>query len=328
MRIALVEDIRPSVPFGAHVWALTDPDTEVGVAPLADVPPEAFAVLPGLIRCRYLTTINRWSTLDVAADSLLRATGGELDRSLLYREVLGPLGVVDVASVGFRDRHGLWGVLDLWRFRGDSPFSDNDLAYLSAVAPPITEALRQCLARSFDDPTPTPRPSGPVVLFLSPELQVLGQTPETDAYLRALLPPDADRRPIPAGAYNVAAQLLALEAGVDDHPAVSRVHMGGGVWLTFRAGRVDAAEPVAERNIAVTIEVTSPTDRRSLYSRSHGLSAREAELVDLLVEGADTRAIAEALFVSEHTVQDHLKSIFAKTGTRNRRTLLTRLTGH
>jgi DNA-binding CsgD family transcriptional regulator len=31
--------------------------------------------------------------------------------------------------------------------------------------------------------------------------------------------------------------------------------------------------------------------------------------------------------VSEHTVQDHLKSIFAKTGTRNRRTLLARLTG-
>jgi DNA-binding CsgD family transcriptional regulator len=28
------------------------------------------------------------------------------------------------------------------------------------------------------------------------------------------------------------------------------------------------------------------------------------------------------MFVSEHTVQDHLKSIFAKTATRNRRTLL------
>jgi DNA-binding CsgD family transcriptional regulator len=33
------------------------------------------------------------------------------------------------------------------------------------------------------------------------------------------------------------------------------------------------------------------------------------------------------LFLSENTVQDHLKSIFAKTGTRNRRTLLARLAG-
>jgi DNA-binding NarL/FixJ family response regulator len=45
------------------------------------------------------------------------------------------------------------------------------------------------------------------------------------------------------------------------------------------------------------------------------------------VEGADTKAVAEALFVSQNTVQDHLKSIFDKTGTRNRRTLLTRVTG-
>jgi DNA-binding CsgD family transcriptional regulator len=33
------------------------------------------------------------------------------------------------------------------------------------------------------------------------------------------------------------------------------------------------------------------------------------------------------MFVSEHTVQDHLKSIFSKTATRNRRTLLARALG-
>ncbi len=33
------------------------------------------------------------------------------------------------------------------------------------------------------------------------------------------------------------------------------------------------------------------------------------------------------MFVSEHTVQDHLKSIFDKTGARNRRTLLARVNG-
>lgn len=31
------------------------------------------------------------------------------------------------------------------------------------------------------------------------------------------------------------------------------------------------------------------------------------------------------MFVSEHTVQDHLKSIFIKTGTRTRRALLARV---
>jgi len=33
------------------------------------------------------------------------------------------------------------------------------------------------------------------------------------------------------------------------------------------------------------------------------------------------------MFLSEHTVQDHLKSIFAKTSTHNRRTLLSRAVG-
>jgi DNA-binding CsgD family transcriptional regulator len=43
--------------------------------------------------------------------------------------------------------------------------------------------------------------------------------------------------------------------------------------------------------------------------------------------GADTAAIAEALYVSRHTVQDHLKSIFAKTGARTRRVLVGRVAG-
>ena len=51
--------------------------------------------------------------------------------------------------------------------------------------------------------------------MLSPELTVRAQTAETEEYLRVLVPPDADRPPVPAGAYNVAAQLLAVEAGID-----------------------------------------------------------------------------------------------------------------
>jgi DNA-binding CsgD family transcriptional regulator len=163
---------------------------------------------------------------------------------------------------------------------------------------------------------------------LSPELVVRAQTPETEEYLRVLVPPDADRRPIPAGAYNVAAQLLAVESGVDDHPPSVRVHLAGGVWLTLRAARIGQTAPTDEQDIAVTIESTSPAERLALFVRSCGLSAREAELLTHLVTGSDTRRIAQRMFLSEHTVQDHLKSIFAKTGARNRRSLLARAVGH
>jgi len=70
-----------------------------------------------------------------------------------------------------------------------------------------------------------------------------------------------------------------------------------------------------------------PAERTAVFGRAFGLSAREAELLSHLVTGSDTRRIAQRMFLSEHTVQDHLKSIFAKTATRNRRTLLARATG-
>jgi DNA-binding CsgD family transcriptional regulator len=170
--------------------------------------------------------------------------------------------------------------------------------------------------------------AGPVVLVLSPDLEVRAQTPETDEYLRLLVPPDADRQPIPAGAYNVAAQLLSVEAGVDDHPPSARVHLSAGVWLTLRAARIGTASPTAEQDIAVTIEATAPAERMALFARACALSARELELLRHLIIGSDTRRIARRMFLSENTVQDHLKSIFAKTGTSNRRTLLARAVGH
>jgi DNA-binding CsgD family transcriptional regulator len=162
--------------------------------------------------------------------------------------------------------------------------------------------------------------------MLSPDLQVRAQTQETEEHLRRLLPTDADRQPIPAAAYNVAAQLLAVEAGVDNHPATARVHLADGHWVTVRAARIGDTD-ATDADIAVTIEPTRPLERMSLFVRAFGLSDREAELVRHLADGADTHRIASAMFISEHTVQDHLKSIFAKTDTSNRRTLLAILRG-
>ncbi len=49
-----------------------------------------------------------------------------------------------------------------------------------------------------------------------------------------------------------------------------------------------------------------------------GVTAREGEIVRLLLEGQDGKAIAERLFISEHTVKNHLHHIYRKLGLRNR----------
>lgn len=325
LRVVLLDELRRSVDFDWYAWLVTDPETEVGSSPLAEAP--SLDDLPRLIRFKYLTHLNRWTSLEAPAVTLHRASAGALERSLLWREGLSGYGVVDVASLVFRDAYGCWGWLDLWRSGSKKPFSEGDVRFLGDIAGAITAAVRRAQARTFDELTPLPTRTGPVMMILSPEIEIKAQTADTEEYLQALMPSDGHRRPVPAGAFHVAAQLLALETGIDDHPASARVHLHGGVWLTLRAARVDSDGLSKERDIAVSIEQSSLPERRSLFSLSHALSPRETELLTHLAQGEDTRSIAKALYLSEHTVQDHLKSIFAKTGARNRRTLLTRVNG-
>jgi DNA-binding NarL/FixJ family response regulator len=235
--------------------------------------------------------------------------------------------VSDVASVVFRDRFGCWGFLDLWRM-GGRHFTSAEADYLGAIATDVTDRLRRFQASTFGAQVPRNLPSGAAVVVLAPDLQVRAQSAETEAYLRALLPSDADRQPVPASAYNVGAQLIANEMGVDTCAPRARVHLNGGAWLSLRASRL--AGPSASNSngdIAVTIETAPPVERMGVFARAYALTPREAELLVALASGSDTRELAEALSISEHTVQDHLKSIFAKTGARTRRLLMARAVG-
>ena len=307
LRIALLEELGHAVGFDAYAWLLTDPVTEVGSSPLADVP--WLRELPRQILLKYLTPLNRWTKLSQPPVACLRwLTGDRPEESLVWREFLAEHDVTDVASVVFRDRYGCWAFLELWRIGSARAYGTADADVLAAIAEPVTTALRRGQAHTFELNAPCPARTGPVVLMLTADLEVRAQTAETEEYLRLLVPPEADRRPIPAGAYNVAAQLRAAEAGVDHHPPSSRVHLGGGVWLTLRAARFDRGVP---DDIAVTIERTSPGERLDLFARASGLSTRETELLVHLATGADTHQTAETMFLSQHTVQDHLKAFFA-----------------
>ena len=355
LRAAVLAELRQAIAFDAYAWLLTDPETRVGTAPLAEVPD--LAALPQLIRLKYTTTVNRWTALPSGrCATLADATGGGLSRSSLWRDLLAGYGVSDLASVVFADQFGCWGFLDLWRSGGPEPrFTPAEQAQLGSLAPILATALRGAQAATFaEPPAPVSALDAPVVLLLSGSLELLDQTPQTDAHLRLLLPTSPGAAPVPAAAFNVAAQLLAIEAGVDDGPPTARAQLAGPEWISLRAARLagpgqptdsgqrdktcqaDGEPGAGQRDragrpdggrIAVTVEPVAPAGRIELYGRACGLTARERELLHRLARGADTRQLAREMRLSPHTVQDHLKSVFAKTGSGTRGILLARALG-
>ena len=56
-------------------------------------------------------------------------------------------------------------------------------------------------------------------------------------------------------------------------------------------------------------------------SHPHGLTAREQEVLELVVRGLGDAAIAETLVISRRTAEHHVAAILGKVGVRSRRDL-------
>jgi DNA-binding CsgD family transcriptional regulator len=80
-----------------------------------------------------------------------------------------------------------------------------------------------------------------------------------------------------------------------------------------------APSAMLARQPAVAVLVSDPEETPQpapeLLAQLYGLTAREAELVTLLLDGLDLRDAAERLALSMNTVRTHLREVFHKTGT-------------
>jgi TolB-like protein/DNA-binding CsgD family transcriptional regulator/Tfp pilus assembly protein PilF len=65
-------------------------------------------------------------------------------------------------------------------------------------------------------------------------------------------------------------------------------------------------------------------DAFSLCLANYGITAREGEIVRLLIEGRTNEEIAASLFISNHTVKNHVHNVYKKLGIGNRVQLIQR----
>ncbi|WP_435581441.1 helix-turn-helix transcriptional regulator [Amycolatopsis thermoflava] len=90
----------------------------------------------------------------------------------------------------------------------------------------------------------------------------------------------------------------------------ARVRGSRGGWILLRAARLVSDDD----ETAVTLERASGDALVDLLFAAYGLTPREREICREVLTGESTVDVAEALGISAHTVQDHLKAVFAKAG--------------
>jgi DNA-binding CsgD family transcriptional regulator len=88
-----------------------------------------------------------------------------------------------------------------------------------------------------------------------------------------------------------------------------------GTWLVLHGGLLGAP---GSGHVAIFIQRAHPTLVAPLLLKAHGLTPREQEVAQLTLRGATSAQAARRLRISPHTVNDHLKAIFEKTGARTR----------
>jgi DNA-binding CsgD family transcriptional regulator len=104
----------------------------------------------------------------------------------------------------------------------------------------------------------------------------------------------------------------------------SRTRTAAGRWLVCHASCLRDQDGTFG-NTALVIEPATSSEIAPIIVQAYGLTQREQEITQLLSHGASTAEMAERLFLSPHTVRDHLKAVFEKVGVSSRGELVAKL---
>ncbi|MBS41847.1 MAG: hypothetical protein CMH83_01475 [Nocardioides sp.] len=305
--------IRPAVPWDTGVLFATDPATTLFTdAHVMGFDPETCT--PWFHHELNVEDVNLFR--DLAGSGRVAVLSRTLDdpsTSARHREVMRPLGLDAEVRMTADDAAGTWAALELHREAGSRDFDHDEAALLAALAPLVADGLRRqateraALAGAGVD--------GPGLLLVAPDGTVRPGT-EAGAQWLSLL--------TPRGSQNLHSSLLTLSA-LRDRPggtARLRVRAADGRWVTLHASPMCVGE--GEETVVI-VEPSGPSEVADLLARAHGLSPREREVALGLARGESTEQLASSLFLSPHTVRDHLKAVFRKTGTSSRTELVSYL---
>lgn len=273
----------------------------------------------------YEDDVNKLSDIarsERGISTLHEATGGDPTSSPRWQENI-KFGGDQELICALRTTNGeVWGGLGLYRDPDRPLFDSDELAFVSAVSTLLAEGARRALlvgeARETEDP------AGPGLVVLTPDWEVESMTPGLEERL-ADLPSGGRNTPhLPPSVIAVASRALRTAESSDSpgEVAMARVLSRSGKWIVLHGVALASAD---RRRAAVIVEPAHPARITPLLMSVYGLTDREQGVTRLVLQGNSTAEIAAQLFISPHTVQEHLKHIFDKTGVRSRRDLVGRV---
>ncbi|MDQ3572787.1 MAG: helix-turn-helix transcriptional regulator [Actinomycetota bacterium] len=251
--------------------------------------------------------------------TLHEATGGDPSASRRWHMNMAMGGDQELIAA-LRTKAGVvWGALGLYREPGKAMFDSDDVAFVDAIGPHLAQGARAgLLVGEASDPE---WPDAPGLVVLSEQGEVESMTPGVERWLADLPDGDWDAGTLPSSVRAVAVRALRTAENPHDagEVAMARVMGESGGWVVLHGASMVAD---GSRRAAVIIEGAHPARITPLLMAAYGLTDREQEVTRLVLQGDSTAQIAEGLVISPHTVQEHLKQIFEKTGVRSRRDLV------
>lgn len=300
--ISLVDQV---VPCELTCWASMDPDSGVFSTMTSGVNriPRQYELV--LATCEYTPgEPHTFASLAQRGDTVARL---EDQRSTRLNEVWRPLGLSHELRSLFRADDTCWGGAGMVR---TSAFSDRELEFMTSVAPAIGAATRVA-AR-----TTARRAGTPAIVVVTGDGTVRASTAATARWRDEL-------EDVAPGRFAV--MLRAAVAGARSGTFRARVRDAHGGWILFEASALVSDGTGADDETAVTISRASGADLLGLLVKAHGVTSREEDVCHQVLAGQPTSEIAARLAISPYTVQDHLKSLFAKFGVRSRAELVAKL---
>lgn len=327
----VADRLRRVVDSDATCWHTLDPETRLltsdspqelidyGVY-TAETAPAAGALI---VASEYLRPdVNTFASLAgrrTPVGILSEATRGRPERSARYRDLLAPSGIPLELRAAFVTRGRCWGAVHIARRDGRRDFTREDAAALARVAGTIADGIRTAVR--FDAARRPEDPSAPGLVVLGPsnEVEVItGPARELFALLRSPALVEHDETP-PTPVLALASYARSRDGAVPSQ-AVAFPSPSGSVTL-----HASLPEGRAGGRVAIVLERSATQQSTALRLEAHGVTPREREVAALLAQGLSYQEVAERLALSPFTVQDHVKSLFEKTGVSSRQELVARI---